>query len=215
MESRAMKMYSSMNNKIALKVIHGHFATSFSHINYYIDMTALKTRQNQALEVAKTLVKNYGSEVVIDTIVCMDGCEVIGGFLAQELSQAGIISMNAHKTIYIISPEHNSNGQMIFRENNLRALKGKNVLLLVATVTTGSTVRQCIESIQYYGGNMEAIASIFSVVDKVDGVRIDTIFKEDDVPGYTNYTISDCPFCKDNQKVEAIVNGYGYVKLEY
>ncbi|ROR27473.1 orotate phosphoribosyltransferase [Mobilisporobacter senegalensis] len=213
MESREVKFYAPMNNKIALKVIPGHFATSYSHINYYIDMTSIKTRQNEAAEVAKTLAQNFNNDVIIDTIVCMDGCEVIGGFLAWELSNAGILSMNDHKTIYIISPEYNSNGQMIFRENNQPAILGKHILLLVASVTTGSTVSKSLECIQYYGGRIQGIAAIFSVIDKIDGVRIDTIFKEKDIPGYKNYNITDCPFCKSGQKVEAIVNGYGYVKL--
>lgn len=213
MESRAIKFNAPMNNNIALKVIPGHFATNYSHINYYIDMTSLKTRQNEAAEVAKSLAHNFSNDVIIDTIVCMDGCEVIGGFLAMELSNAGILSMNAHKTIYIISPEYNSNGQMIFRENNQPAIVGKNILLLVASVTTGSTIGKCLECIQYYGGKIQGIAAIFSMLDKIDGVRIDTIFKEKDIPGYKNYNITECPFCKAKQKVEAIVNGYGYVKL--
>lgn len=213
MDSRAVKFYAPMNNNIAIKVIPGHFATSYSHINYYIDMTSLKTRQNEAEETAKTLAQNYANDVIIDTIVCMDGCEVIGGFLARELSEAGILSMNAHKTIYIISPEYNSNGQMIFRENNQPAILGKHVLLLVASVTTGSTIRRCLESISYYGGVVQGVAALFSVLDKVDGIKIDSLFKEKNIPGYMNYDINECPFCKSSQKVEAIVNGYGYVKL--
>ncbi len=213
MENRIIKFNASMNNNITLRVVPGHFATSYSHINYYIDMTSLKTRQKEAAEVAKSISRSYGDAVVIDTIVCMDGCEVIGAFLAQELSSAGILNMNAHKTIYIISPEYNSNGQMIFRTNNQPALLGKHVLLLVASVTTGSTVRKSLESIQYYGGKIQGIASIFSVLDKIENVTVNTIFKEKDIPGYKNYAIGDCPFCKTGQKVEAIVNGHGYVKL--
>lgn len=202
-----------MNNKIALKVTPGHFATSYSHINYYIDMTSLKTRQNEALEVAKTIAQRYGNDLIVDTIVCMDGCEVIGGFLAQELSAAGILNMNAHKTIYIISPEYNANGQMIFRENNQPAILGKHVLLLVASVTTGSTVQKSLECIRYYGGNVQGVAAIFSVLKETEGVAINSLFREKDIPGYANYSIGECPFCNDKQKVEAIVNGYGYVKL--
>lgn len=213
MENRIIKFNATMNNNITLRVVPGHFATSYSHINYYIDMTSLKTRQKEAAEVAKSIAQSYGNDVIIDSIVCMDGCEVIGGFLAQELSSAGILNMNAHKTIYIISPEYNSNGQMIFRANNQPALLGKHVLLLVASVTTGSTVRKSLESIQYYGGKIQGIASIFSVLDSIENVPVNTIFKEKDIPGYKNYEINDCPFCKAGQKVEAIVNGHGYVKL--
>jgi len=213
MESRAVKIYAPINNKIALKIIPGHFATSYSHINLYIDMTSMKTRQSEAAEVAKALAEQYVNEVVVDTIVCMDGCEVIGGFLAQELSKAGILSMNAHKTIYIISPEFNTNGQMIFRENIQPAVLGKNILLLVASVTTGNTVRKSLECIQYYGGKVQGVSAIFSAVKDIDNVKVNSIFRAKDLPEYKNYNINECPFCKANQKIEAIVNGYGYVKL--
>ena len=212
MENRALKIKAPMNNKVSLKIIPGHFATGYSHINLYLDMTSMKTRLNEAMEAAKTMAKFNSSNIIVDTIVCMDGCEVMGGFLALELSKAGILSMNAHKTIYIISPEYN-NGQLIFRDNNLPAVNGKHILLLVASVTTGNTVRKSIECIKYYGGDIQGINAIFSAVNKIEGIPVYSIFKSKDLPEYKNYKINDCPFCQSNQKIEAIVNGYGYTKL--
>lgn len=101
-----------------LKVIPGHFVTPNSHINNYIDLTTMKTRQSEAVEVAKAISETYASSTIVDTIVCMDGMEVIGAFLADRLTRAGIMSMNQHKTIYIVRPEFDVTGQMIFRENN-------------------------------------------------------------------------------------------------
>ncbi|WMJ85418.1 phosphoribosyltransferase [Anaerocolumna sp. MB42-C2] len=212
MENRALKVLSPMNNKVSLKIIPGHFATGYSHINLYLDMTSMKTRLNEAKEAAKTMAKFIKNDTFVDTIVCMDGCEVLGGFLASELSKAGILSMNTHKTIYIISPEY-LNGQLIFRDNNLSAVNKKHILLLVASVTTGITVRKSIECINYYGGNIESITAIFSVQDNVMDIPVYSIFKSKDLPDYKHYKISDCPFCQSNQKIEAIVNGYGYTKL--
>lgn len=214
MENRAIKIFSPMNNKIALKIIPGHFATNFSHINFYIDMTSIKTRQNEASEAAKSMVDQTDMDIVVDTIVCMDGCEVIGGFLAMELSNAGILSMNLHKTIYVISPEYNTSGQIIFRDNNQSAIYGKNILLLVASVTTGNTVRKSLESIRYYGGKVQRINAIFSTVDKLEGIPVHTIFSSKDLPEYKHYNINDCPFCKAHEKIEAIVNGFGYTKMK-
>jgi orotate phosphoribosyltransferase len=213
METRAIRINSTINSKITLKIIPGHFATSYSHVNYYIDMTSIKTRQNEALEAAKTMVLQNDSNMYVDTIVCMDGCEVIGGFLAQELSDNGVPSMNFHKTIYIISPEFNTYGQLTFRENNQSAIFGKHILLLVASVTTGNTVRKSLECIHYYGGNVQGINSIFSTLDEIEGIKVNSIFKVKDIPEYNNYSISDCPYCKNHNRIEAIINGYGYVKL--
>lgn len=214
METRAIKIYAPMNKKISLKVIPGHFATSNSHINLYIDLTTMKTRQSEAAEAARIMARQYMITTVIDTIVCLDGCEVIGAFLAKELTGAGIGSMNMHQTIYIIAPEFNTNGQMIFRENNLPAVFGKHILLLAASTTTGDTLRKSLECIQYYGGTIAGISSIFSAVNKVDNIEVHSIYTSKDLPDYKSYSVGECPMCKAKQRLEAIVNGYGYMKLD-
>jgi len=213
MEGRAIKIYAPMNKRITLKVIPGHFATSSSHINLYIDLTTMKTRQSEAMEAARTMSKQYLNSTIIDTIVCIDGCDIIGAFLAEELTNAGVHSMNFHQTIYIIRPKFNTNGQMIFQENNQPAVYGKNVLLLAASATTGDTLHKSLECVQYYGGMVRGISAIFSAVDKIDGIQVNSIFKASDLPDYQSYNVSECPYCKGSQKLEAIVNGDGYMKL--
>ena len=39
MKHEPMKLTSSYNNQLYIKVMNGHFATNHSHINQYIDMT--------------------------------------------------------------------------------------------------------------------------------------------------------------------------------
>ena len=85
MENKVMKFYSKAGNNIILRAIPGHFATSHSHINYYVDMTGLKTRRSEAAAVGKAFVQRLPIETVVDTIVCLDGCEVIGAYMAEEL----------------------------------------------------------------------------------------------------------------------------------
>lgn len=212
MENRYIKLQAPGCN-IPLTVVPGHFATNHSHINYYIDMTTLKTRQSEALEVAKNLVGAYMYQTYVDTVVCLDGTEVIGAFLAQELTSAGVMSKNAHQSIYVVTPEFNSNSQMIFRDNIIPMIKGKNVVLLMASVTTGKTINKGIECIQYYGGTLQGIASIFSAVDEVSGIHINSVFRKKDVPDYQTYDYHDCPYCKQEIKLDALVNGFGYSKL--
>ncbi len=213
MEGRAIKVHAPSNKKIELKVFPGHFATSHSHINLYIDLTTTKTRLNQATEVASELARQYVNNVVIDTIVCLDNCDVIGGFLAYELTKAGIHSMNAHQTMYVISPENNTNGQMIFRDCSQPAVYNKNILLLVASVTTGDTIRRSLECIRYYGGKISGISAVFSAVKEVEGIKVNSIFRAADLPKYESYKINECPLCNSGQRLEAIVNGYGYMKI--
>ena len=79
-----------------LKIRKGHFASNHAHINYYIDVTTLKTRSGEAKEIARFLTGTYLFGTVIDTIVCMEGTDVIGAYLADELTKEGFLSTNAH-----------------------------------------------------------------------------------------------------------------------
>ena len=147
MEKSYTKIYTT-GATVPLKIRPGHFATNHAHINYYIDVTTLKARTKEAEEVAQALVGMYLYDTVIDTIVCMEGTEVIGAFLAEELAKGGFLSTNAHKSIYVISPEFNNNSQIIFRDNLIPMIRDKHVMILMASVTTGRTLNKAVESIQ-------------------------------------------------------------------
>jgi orotate phosphoribosyltransferase len=213
MENRTMKFYSKESNQLALHAIQGHFATSHSHISYYVDVTTIKTRTTEAQAAAKVLYAKMPKHNYIDTIVCMDGTEVIGAFLSEEIEHGNILTTNMHETTYVVSPEINSNNQILFRDNNKGAIKGKHVVLLLATTTTGETIRRSLECIRYYGGIVEWVASVFSTVDSVDGNSVDSLFDREDLPGYDAYSAQECPFCKKGERIEAMVNGFGYSKL--
>ena len=124
MENRIVKFKSKESAGLNLHAIPGHFATSHSHINYYVDVTSIKTRVSEAKEAAKALYTKVPHHSYIDTIVCMDGTEMIGAFLSQEIERNGLMSVNKHETIYVVSPEIN-NGQMLFRDNNKGAVEGQ------------------------------------------------------------------------------------------
>lgn len=213
MESRMVKFYSKDSNMLAVHAIPGHFATSHSHINYYVDVTSVKMRAAEAKEAAKILYMKMPRNHYVDTIVCMDGTEVIGAFLSQQIENAGLLSTNRHETTYVVSPEINNNNQILFRDNNKSAIAGKHVVLLLGTTTTGETIRRCLECIRYYGGIVEFVASIFSTIDEVDGVEVEHLFDDNDVINYEAYPFHSCPFCRKGHKIEAMVNGFGYSKV--
>lgn len=210
----AMMKIRAKNTHLPLKAVPGHFATNHAHINYYIDMTTVKARQSEAEEMAKTLAGQYVNNTVVDTIVCLDGTQVIGAYLAEELSRAGFISMNEHKTIYIITPEFNSNSQMIFKENVRPMVAGKHVILLLANVTTGLTLNKALECIGYYEGILEGVAAVFSAQTEVDGVHINSVYSKEDLPDYRFYDYRNCPFCERKMKIDALVNSFGYFRQE-
>jgi len=203
--------FETKRKNLYLRVVKGHFATSHAHSNYYIDVAAQKSRLSEAQAVAEELCAYYHSTIV-DTILCLDGTEVIGTCLADKLTKSSYVSMNAHQTIYVVTPEM-SNGQMLFRDNIVPMIQGKHVLILAVSVASGNTVRAALEAVKYYGGMPTGIASIFATVDELDGMLVHSVFDPKDLTGYFSAPSHACPLCKKGEKIDALVNFHGFSKL--
>ena len=199
--------------KTYLRLARGHFATNHSHINYYIDITFQKTRLSEARDSAYELVSHFINDTPVDTIVCLDGTAVLGACVAEELTKSGFCTINAHQTIYVVEPEFVSSSQMIFRDNIQPMIKGKHVLILMASVTTGYTAKRSIESICYYGGMVSGVAAIYRAVDEIEGYPVRSIYSVKDLPDYESYDYRECPYCKQGKKIDALINSYGYSAL--
>lgn len=208
-----IKIRSKVHPNVTLKAIPGHFVTPNSHVNYFLDMTTLKSRLSEALAVAKELGSQISASTVVDTIVCIDGCEIIGAFLAEELTRAGVYSMNAHNTIYIITPEYVNSGHILFRDNFVPMIRGKNVLLLLASATTGQTIVKVGQALSYYGASISGISAIFSAATSSMGIPIRSLFTISDIPDYKAYNPEGCSMCKDKLPIDAFANGFGYSKI--
>ncbi len=201
--------FPHQTGNVPLRIAQGHFATSHSHLNYYIDMTFTKHRLSEAREAAAILCSKFKSSTIIDTILCLDGTEVIGACMASELTRAGYANMNAHRTIYVVTPEHTSGSQLIFRDNNAPMIVGKHVLVLAASVATGYTVQSAIEAIRYYGGIPVGVCGIFACVEECEGFPVQSIYTKDQLDGYMSVPARECPLCKAGKKLDALVNSHG------
>ena len=205
---------SARNPKARIKILEGHFATVNSHINTYIDMSTVKCRHNNGRETARVLANHFQNNTMIDTIVCLDGTELIGAFMAEFLADTGIMSINSGKNISIITPDVNAYGQLVFMDSTLRMIKHMQVLVLAASVTTGQTITRAAEAVSYYGGTVRGVAAIFSNVEQTaEGMEIVSIFQKEDLPDYQAYLPSECPMCRKKMPIDAIVNSFGYSKL--
>lgn len=213
MDKRLVDLRSTRNPKARIKVMKGHFATSNSHLDTYIDMSTVKIRHNNAREASKELAHEYAANTYVNTIVCLDETEVIGAYMAEQLASGNRMSLSYGNNVSVITPEYNGLGQIMFRDNQQRMVKDQQVLVLAASITTGRTINRAIESILYYGGTICGIASIFSAVTRVAGMEVKTIFTSRDLPDYHAYEPANCPMCKQGERVEAIVNSYGYSAL--
>ena len=191
-------------SSLFLRVAKGHFATSHSHINYYIDVTTQKARLSEAKAVAKELVAAYQHSTIVDTVLCLDGTQVIGTCLA---------NVNAHQTIYVITPEYTSGSQIILRDNLAPMVRGKHVLILSASITTGYTVQAAIEAVNYYGGTVAGLSAIFATTHECLGIPVTSIFDPSSLPDYASFDSRDCPMCKAGQHIDALVNSFGYSAL--
>ncbi len=208
----AYKVKTKGNNLI-LRVSKGHFATGRSHTNYFIDVTIQKSRLSEASALAKEIAAYYSNNTIVDTILCLDEMQVVGTCLADELTKEGFLNMNAHQTIYVVTPESTSGNQLLFRDSLAPMISGKHVLILAASVNTGYTVKNAMEAIKYYGGDAVGIASIFATVDECMELPVRSVFDPNDLDGYMINPSHECPMCKRGEKIDALVNSFGFSKL--
>ena len=204
------KIDHERNKDVVLRYIPGHFITPNSHVNYYMDLTDMKSRQREARATGEELAEMYLASDVIDTILCLNGMEVVGSYLANKLTKAGIISANSHKTMYITSPEYNNSGQMMFRENNVHMIRNKHVLILIDTATTGATLQSAVRTVQYYKGDIVGISAIYAQATHINDIPIRALYTIRDLPDYASHKPENCPMCKAGVPVDAICNGFGY-----
>ena len=198
------------NSNVPLRLAMGHFATNHSHLNYYIDLTMTKHRLSEAKEVATQLCDHISPVTVIDTILCLDGTELIGGAIASELTRRGYANYNAHNTIYVVTPEHTTGSQLLFRENYAPMIVGKNVLVLAASIATGYTIKSAVAAIRYYSGKPAGVCAIFACMDECEGFPVNAVFtKKNDLPDYESVASHECPMCKSQRRLDAMVNAFG------
>lgn len=207
--------YETKRRNLFLRVAKGHFATNDRHSNYYIDVVAQKARLSEAKAVAEELSSYFYHSTIVDTILCLDGTEVIGACLAEELTKADFVSMNAHQSIYVVSPEITNSSQFLFRDNIVPMIKGKHVLVLAVSYSSGKTVEAAIEAVKYYGGTVTGVSAIFSTKEKsADNIPIYSCFDPNFLGDYQNYSPHECPLCKEGKKIDALINGHGYSVLK-
>ncbi len=211
--SNIIKLKKKGNN-LFLRVAKGHFATSHAHSNYYIDVAAQKSRLSEAKAVAEDICSYYKyTGAVIDTILCLDGMEVVGTCLADKFVKSSFINTNAHETVYVVTPESTNASQLMFRDNIIPMIAGKNVMILAVSVSTGYTAKMAMDAVKYYGGQVAGVASIFATTDTIDGFPVKSVFNPNDIPDYGTYPSHNCPLCKQGLKVDALVNFHGFSRL--
>jgi orotate phosphoribosyltransferase len=213
MDKEFFTISSQKNPRITVRVVAGHFATNSAHRSQYIDIFDLMASASVARDAARELAVPYRASTFVDAIVYMDNTEILAAFLADELLQAGMNVMNEGSEILLLTPMVSSDGHFIFHQNVQEKIKNKNVVLMVASLSTGATVTQMLDCLSYYGCNLVGISAIFSVYPKLDGREIHSLFNCEDIPDYHFYKPSECKMCQEGIKIDAIISSEGYTKF--
>ncbi len=214
MNNDTYELISARSRKVAIQIVHGHFATQHSHVSHFIDVTRVKSETVSARAAARLFAARFANEPV-DTVITLERTKMIGAFLAEELAKTGL---NVDRNIAVITPEITKE-KMFLRDNLVPYVKNKRVLLLTATATTGMTLKSALEGIVYYGGVPAGAATVFgdefgdSISAGGIAVPVERLFFAKDIGKYDSYSSTDCPLCKKGVKVDAVVNSYGYSKL--
>ena len=199
------------NRKIRLNIYPGHYATSHAHVDNYFSMTEIRTDCAMAAEAADALAA-YFRFTPIDTVISLEYTQIIGAFVAQRLSAQGR-DINSGADLHVVTPQVNSNNQLTFSSDMQPYVTGKNVLLLLSTVSTGRSLARAAECIRYYGGSLAGIASIFSAIGESGGLPVRSIFTSSDLSGYNSYRSDECPLCKTGRKLDGLVTTGGCTEL--
>ncbi len=212
--SNIYTLTNARNERVFIHIMTGHFVSANNHINYYIGTSDIKHNHNVSVDAAMMLSEYYNANgIQVDTVLCLYETQTLGAYLAHELARPNMFRPNPNQTVYVIGSEYDANGKIIFRDNLQRMIKEKNILILISCITSGKTVEQAMESVQYYGGKVVGISSVFSAVESIEGVHVNTLFDKTDIPHYTAYPMHACPYCAQGMPVDAISNGYGYSML--
>jgi len=213
MENKAFNVSLKKNPRITMKVIPGHFTASSTHTSHYLDLSALKSNAAIAQDVARELAIPYLSSTTVDAIVCIGRTEVIGAYLAQELTQSGINVVNQNAEIYIMTPLVNDVGTLSFQSSMVKQIINKNVILLTTWALSGHTLDRLFNVMSFYGAKIAGISSLFVV--NPDSLEQDAhaLFTSDDIEGYKLYSPRNCEMCKNGQRLDALISSEGYTKI--
>lgn len=205
---------SKRNERVFIHLKQGHFITASAHINCYVGTSDIKHNHDVSVDTAMLMAEYYNTRgIEIDTVLCLYETQALGAYLAHELARPSMMTPNPTSNIFVLGPEYDASGNMIFRDNLTKMINGKKVLVLISCITSGKTVDRAVESVKYYGGEVVGVTSVFSAVKEVDGIEVNTIFTEEDISDYKVYDKHNCPLCTAGVPVDAIANGYGYSKL--
>lgn len=195
--------------KTGALIPNGHFVgVSGKHLDTYITKDALLPHTFEASKIAR-IIAEKARNLKIDAVVG----PALGGII---LSQwvAYHLSRIQRKTVFSFYTEKTSDAGQIFTRGYDEKVKGKNLLVVEDTVTTGGSAMKVVNAVKQAGGKVVKVMVITNrdpkqVNPKSLGVPFAALCN---LP-LASYDPKDCPMCKAGMPINTKF-GHGKKFLE-
>ena len=188
---------------------HGHFVgVSGRHMSVYVNKDAFLPHTAEVSKIGKLFAnkfKNKKIEMVVGPAV---GGVPLSQWTAYHLSKI------EHREILSIFAEKTSNDGQVLKRGYDRLVKGRRILIVEDTVTSGSSIKKVIKAVKDAGGKIFSVCIMTNRDPKIVnakniGVPISALAKLN-VPSYEP---NKCPLCKAGVPINTTL-GHGKKFLE-
>lgn len=188
---------------------NSHFVgVSGRHMDTYINKDVLLPHTEAVSDICKMFAEKY-KDTDIDVVVG----PALGGIIFSSWIAHHLTKLKG-KEILSLYTEKTPDKDQIFTRGNDKLVKGKKVLAVEDTVTTGGSVMKVVNSVRQAGGDVVEVCVMINkdpalVNSETLGIKFSAL-SELIVPTYTE---EECPMCKNNVPINTTV-GHGKKFLE-
>lgn len=187
-----MKNIISILKKTGALIPNGHFVgVSGRHLDAYITKDALLPHTFEVSKIARIIAKKTINSKIDAVVGPAIGGIVLSQWVAHHLSRL------QKKKIFSFYTEKTSDGGQVLTRGYDEKVKGKNLLVVEDTVTTGGSAMKVVNAVKQAGGKVVKVIVITNrdpkqVNSKSLGVPLASLC---DLP-LVSYDPKDCPMCK-------------------
>lgn len=195
--------------KTGALIPNGHFVgVSGRHLDTYITKDALLPDTFEVSKIARTIAEKVRN-LKVDAVVG----PAIGGIILSQWT-AHHLSRIQKKKVFSFYTEKTSDAGQVFTRGYDEKVKGKNLLVVEDTVTTGGSAMKVVNAVKQAGGKVAKVMVITNrdpkqVNSKSLGIPFASLC---DLP-LVSYNPKDCPMCKVGMPVNTKF-GHGKKFLE-
>ncbi|MDD2955337.1 MAG: hypothetical protein PHD67_03355 [Oscillospiraceae bacterium] len=176
-----------------LTVTREHAAEPGCHMNRRVGTAGLRHSGKLAREAARLLAAPYQAGALVELILCEQGCEVVGSFLACELSGGNALSLNRGCDIRVAAFRWEEERPVLLEPE---PLSGQSVLLLADRLFPPDKALCCAQWAAAQEAALSGVCALFGTPGKVGWRRVHCLFSAVEVPGFHFWPEEECPLCR-------------------